>query len=40
MFRVFVAIGHKTEYGTFEGWLDMDENKYLITEARKKFYQY
>ncbi len=28
----FVAIGHKPNTGIFEGWLDMDEQNYLVTK--------
>lgn len=28
----FVAIGHKPNTGIFKGWLDMDEQNYLITQ--------
>ncbi|MEZ4896671.1 MAG: thioredoxin-disulfide reductase [Saprospiraceae bacterium] len=30
----FVAIGHKPNTEIFEGWLDMDETKYLITKGK------
>ncbi len=33
----FVAIGHKPNTELFEGWLDMDENKYLITKPGRSF---
>ena len=31
---VFIAIGHKPNTDIFEGWLDMDETKYLITQGK------
>ncbi len=33
----FVAIGHKPNTEIFEGWLDMDENKYLKTVPGRSF---
>jgi len=33
----FVAIGHKPNTELFEGWIDMDENKYLKTVAGRSF---
>jgi thioredoxin reductase (NADPH) len=33
----FVAIGHKPNTELFEGWLNMDDNKYLKTTAGRTF---
>ena len=33
----FVAIGHKPNTDLFEGWIDLDENKYIKTKAGRTF---
>lgn len=31
---LFIAIGHQPNTSIFEGWLDMDETKYIITQGK------